>query len=515
MLRKSNKKSSKDSQPIPIKIPTTLSAEKLKRLKEFKPNQNDASGFALPNVKIQYSEPAVNLFQPVKNQTLTPRVSTPSQAKPVSTVQPKSVTPPAPVLAKVTKTYVTNEDILQQINLRLSQKQPKQPEINILNPETALPVPVKIISYKYYVEKPLPIPTTLTKTTKKPRTGSKRSLRKYLVAGMSVIALGILIGTGTSLGLNNTKPTNADAAVLGTIVDSVGESIEDSVYASWISDKNNTEFSPKDADLDNDGLTNYEEYTLDTNPVSMHTCNPSKTDSENIIELIDPKTCNSINTENDNEFSKFSQIINLDKLQQRLLENIQTQQESAKPVDEKSLLSIFGVSNFTDLDKISVTNLEQDAQNKDLKVKYLRLINRIDDYINKNRSYEIYDRDYETPVHAATYLQVSLKYNVPVKYLLAIARAESRFGTDRYTQSGKLTRPGEHRNIFSMGLTDSGSNITFKTWEDGVESAGKWWKRFDDRGVSVERRLKIYNPNGDYPTKIQGLANQIDTYINS
>jgi hypothetical protein len=116
-------------------------------------------------------------------------------------------------------------------------------------------------------------------------------------------------------------------------------------------------------------------------------------------------------------------------------------------------------------------------------------------------------------VHAGKYLEISLKYDIPLKYMLAIARTESRYGTDRYTNSGNLTRPGQHKNIFSIGLDDSGNNWTFKTWEEGMEAMGKWWKKFDEKGISVAKRLKIFNPNGDYPRKIELLANEIEKFL--
>jgi hypothetical protein len=418
-----------------------------------------------------------------------------------------------PVLTKVNQTKsARTEKILEQIDQRLETKTQQKKEYS--QPQE---VQVRIISYKYYPPKPqLPEPAISKVIKPKSPTKIKRSLRKKLTIMSMVVSMGILLGIAGLIFKNYYNPLNAnqaDAAVLG-VQDNTQN--DDSAYASWIESKNNSIFSPKDADLDNDGLTNYEEFILDTNPLSPNTCNPDKTDSQNLINLIDPKTCKPINTDDDTEFKKFNQVINVDKLKQQLDASIQTVSQSSAPaVDQSSLQSVFGVQNLSDIDNISVAAVQQENQNTDLKVKYLNLINKIDLYISKYRSYDTNDRDYATPVSGAEYLSVSLKYNIPLKYLLAIARAESRFGTDRFTQDGNPTRPGAHQNIFSLGLTDSGSNITFPTWYDGVVAMGKWWQNFDQKGVSIDRRLKIFNPNGDYPGKIDGLASQIDTFLNS
>lgn len=326
-----------------------------------------------------------------------------------------------------------------------------------------------------------------------------------------------LLGVGLGLGINhyqsywlNSVTQKADTQVLG-----VDDNTRDAEYEKWIKSNTSGVYSPKELDLDNDDLSNYEEYILGTDPLSIHTCSAQVTDMENILSLINPLSCEPMNLENEEEFEKFDKIINVADLQHKLMSSIAAEPLPEDSLDQNSLLSVFEVDNLNQIADVSIVNLEQESNRKTLKTKYLKLIDRIDAYIAKHRSFETYDRNYDVPVSGVKYLDVSLKYNIPVKYLLAIARAESRFGTDRYTLSGNLTRPGEHKNIFSMGLTDSGSNITFQTWDKGVESMGKWWQRFDQRNVSIARRLKIFNPNGDYPGKIQNMANQIEIFLNS
>ncbi|NJK70793.1 MAG: hypothetical protein HC932_00775 [Thermales bacterium] len=66
-----------------------------------------------------------------------------------------------------------------------------------------------------------------------------------------------------------------------------------------------------------------------------------------------------------------------------------------------------------------------------------------------------------------------------------------------------------------MGLDDSGNNIGFETWEKGVESFGRWYRRFDDAGVLDCNKWRIYNPNGDYCAHVEETANGIDYFLGS
>jgi hypothetical protein len=113
-------------------------------------------------------------------------------------------------------------------------------------------------------------------------------------------------------------------------------------------------------------------------------------------------------------------------------------------------------------------------------------------------------------------LEISEQSKVPLKYFLAIAKLESRFGTDKFDSNGNQTRPFRFKNIFSMGLDDSGGNISFANWTDGVKSFGKWYNRLIK--VSDCAKWKIYNPNIDasgqnYCQKVEKTASEIQAYL--
>lgn len=295
-------------------------------------------------------------------------------------------------------------------------------------------------------------------------------------------------------------------------------------YSLW-SQEVSGQFLEPESDEDQDDLSNFEEFLIGSNPLEKFTCDPTVSDSQNLFNLINPKTCEAIDLSNTEELELFSQVINLEKVNQGFMENLlnsksETSQEPTESATSSNpgatgLMGLFGITSYGQLNQITPESLEAEMNLKKQKQDYLKLISKIDKYIQKHRSYEVYDRNYAAPVHPATYLDVAIRYNVPLKYVLALARNESRFGTDRYTQNGNLTRPGQYQNIYSIGLTDGGSNLGFATWEEGVEAFGKWYTRFHQRGVSDCAKWRIYNPNGDYCQKVERLAAEIDIYLRS
>lgn len=286
-------------------------------------------------------------------------------------------------------------------------------------------------------------------------------------------------------------------------------------YKTWIESKNEGSFSEPGLDLDKDQLSNYEEFLISSNPISANTCDPKTSDSKNLFQLINPATCKPIDLKDENQAKLFGTLLSVSDSSQRFVESFVEDSKANSTVTNSSVLDLFGVKEYSEIDKITNESLDQKATQENLKKDYLKSIQKTKDYIDKYRSYETYDRNYDSPVHPAVYLEMSIKYGTPLKYMLAIARTESRFGTDRYTNSGALTRPGQFQNIYSMGLTDSGSNFGFMAWEEGVESFGKWYKKFQDRGVGDCNKWRIYNPNGDYCSKIENLAAEIEVFLKS
>jgi len=303
-------------------------------------------------------------------------------------------------------------------------------------------------------------------------------------------------------------------AVAGAYDSSEVQPVELTEYEQWSMDNFNT-VEDSSADWDDDGLTNFEEYLLGTDPTSKHTCDENSTDLDLLVNFVNPATCEAMDINSEDETSTFNTIISNADIRNKLIAlesgmGGQNEETAEQPV---GVLETFGVSNWDELNSINSANLAQEIDLNSQRQEYLRLIQKIDDYITEYRSYDVYDRDYAAPVHPAVYLETSVKYDVDLKYVLAIARLESRFGTDKYTNSGELTRPGAHQNVYSIGLDDSGNNNTFPSWEQGVTAFGRWYRRFDDAGVADCRKWRIYNPNGDYCAKVEAHATQIDAFL--
>jgi hypothetical protein len=142
-----------------------------------------------------------------------------------------------------------------------------------------------------------------------------------------------------------------------------------------------------------------------------------------------------------------------------------------------------------------------------------KLVQRIETYIRQNSSRESSDKWIGSLVSAEFYLETAIKYHVPIEQMLAVARSESRFGTDCYNSSGGITRICTYKNIFSIGLTES-SSIGFESWEAGVEAFGRLYQNRKNRGYSDCDIWSIYNPNGNYCGKILELASKISIELN-
>lgn len=155
-------------------------------------------------------------------------------------------------------------------------------------------------------------------------------------------------------------------------------------------------------------------------------------------------------------------------------------------------------------------NLNKTYQNDPEHTK--KLVERIGQYINDNKSRDLYDNGFASPVKAEFYLETAIKYHVPIDQMLAVARSESRFGTDCYTASGSMSRICNYKNVFSIGLTET-SSIGFTTWEAGVEAFGRLYQNRKDRGFDDCGIWRIYNPNGDYCSKILDLASKVRVYL--
>jgi hypothetical protein len=320
-----------------------------------------------------------------------------------------------------------------------------------------------------------------------------------------------------SLLLNQKVTNKAQGSVAGVIVKSVTKNNQPTdAYKSWIADKLGQYYGPEE-DFDTDQLSNEEEFIIGTDPKNEHTCNPDKTDAENLVELINPITCKLLDLSDEKSLEKFKKVVDFNAIKSKVFQS-DAKNPKTEIVSENtdSILKQFNIDSLESLNKQEFNNTKLKAEQEAIRAKQFTIdkINKINQYMKETRSLEPYDRNNPIPVNGAVYLEVALKYKAPLKYVLAVAQRESRFGTDAFDKDGNLTRPGKYKNIFSMGLDDEGNNVGFETWEKGVESFGRWYKRFNDRGFSDCSKWRIYNPNGDYCKAIEETASGIEAYLN-
>ena len=146
----------------------------------------------------------------------------------------------------------------------------------------------------------------------------------------------------------------------------------------------------ENGDFDGDGLTNKEEFLLQTKPNNIYSCSKNTSDSENLVNLTDPATCKPINIEDSLEYTKFNQIVNLEDIRKNLLEKNNFKKPNLEISKREDIRGVFAVNNYKDLDTLSTDKLKEKVKSlqNDLQkqISDLELIEKIRIYISKNRS---------------------------------------------------------------------------------------------------------------------------------
>lgn len=330
-----------------------------------------------------------------------------------------------------------------------------------------------------------------------------------MIAGVFIFLLGALL-------FGYIRYNNSDSTIIPQVAGvRDGGEYSQNPFDSWMLQKTGA-VTVRDEDTDGDGLTNYEEFLLGSDPSSEYSCDNEKKDVELVLEFVNPGTCNPVNLESELELQEFSDIVNVELIQQGFVESLAEVPEVAENSSGAvTVKEVFGATSLEELNGITeeTVNTEEEQKRIAQKAEYIELIRKVDAYMLQNRSLEPYDRNYDIPVTGAVYVQVAEQYDMPLKYVMAISQRESRFGTDRYDNNGFLTRPGQYENIVAMGLDDSGNNMSFGSWEGSLEALGKWYRRFDDAGVDDCRKWRIYNPNGDYCERINQVVAEFEYFM--
>jgi hypothetical protein len=169
-----------------------------------------------------------------------------------------------------------------------------------------------------------PTITSKKKLEKLSKTNKRSIIKKVRINKKNTsLALGLatmmIIGGVTFNNLSNAKIDSTDKVANAAEVAKKTELQQKmEAYSEWIKNSNNGQFIDPNIDSDKDGLTNYEEFVIGSNPFSAFSCNERINDSENLLNLINPSTCRGINLEDPNDVKTFGDIVNLPLLQTQI-----------------------------------------------------------------------------------------------------------------------------------------------------------------------------------------------------
>ena len=202
---------------------------------------------------------------------------------------------------------------------------------------------------------------TPEKKLKKLSKSNKRSIlknlrvnkRHVLVAGS--IATMMIIGGLTLSNLGNSKADNNEKianAAFNPIKSELNQKEE--AYSAWIKNLNKNTFIDANVDSDKDGLTNFEEFVIGSNPFNPNSCNENVSDQENLINLINPATCKGIDLESPADIKTFGDIINLPLIKTQ----IGTKKDIIESTNSSSAESESSVSSNTTPEEVLAQNSE-------------------------------------------------------------------------------------------------------------------------------------------------------------
>lgn len=279
---------------------------------------------------------------------------------------------------------------------------------------------------------------------------------------------------------------------------------EDQFFANWINIHFN-KLVDKTGDEDQDGLTNYEEFMLGSDPAKYSTCGNNQSDAQNLVNLFDFGTCKPIDINDPIQVAKISTVF---KIQQSrlVLENFSSSSQSLTSTQNNNLLSVFGVDS---LDKINISSSVSDK-----KEEYSVTIAKINNYIAVHRSLETKDRELLPPLSGAYYLDISLRYNIPIKYIVSVAENSSKFGTDQYDQNGAPNAILQSKNLIAM-KDGAGNLIKYNSWQESLEALGKWYQKISSTGAKDCDLWQAYDSASNYCQTIKTLAENFDANTSS
>jgi hypothetical protein len=188
-----------------------------------------------------------------------------------------------------------------------------------------------------------------------------------LAVSMAILAI-LVFGSGllaTNWSNNQFQVANADE---NSILSKSNNNFN--VYKSWVESSNNGIYSKPEEDIDNDKLSNFEEFLIRSNPITPYSCNAKITDIENLNNLINPATCKAIDLNNPEEINRFRQVIAIPSIDIEVEPNIDIKPDpKVLPRSEKPTKSNLKTQESKEKQeiKVEITSPKKETQKVEVK----------------------------------------------------------------------------------------------------------------------------------------------------
>jgi hypothetical protein len=236
-------------------------------------------------------------------------------------------------------------------------------------------------------------------------------------------------------------------------------------------------------DPDKDGLTNYQEYLLGSNPFNKYSCS-NQSDLELVIDLRNPNGCKEIDFEDSKEINKFFEVF-----------------KSSNVINEQ-------IKNFDPSinDDIPTGNIEPIKSQIDASV--------IEKYMLDSFSQKRNISSDKLPISAQDFIEISEKYSINISILLANS-APTEYGlrdvTSKINSEGNIEKTN---NVTRLGSLNSPA-YRFGNKKNSLITFALWYQYMKARSVPECKIVEILSNDIDECKNIQKHQEYIEKLLSN
>jgi hypothetical protein len=236
-------------------------------------------------------------------------------------------------------------------------------------------------------------------------------------------------------------------------------------------------------DPDKDGLTNYQEYLLGSNPFNKYSCS-NQSDLELVIDLRNPNGCKEIDFEDSKEINKFFEVF-----------------KSSNVINEQ-------IKNFDPSinDDIPTGNIEPIKSQIDASV--------IEKYMLDSFSQKRNISSDNLPISAQDFIEISEKYSINISILLANS-APTEYGlrdvTSKINSEGNIEKTN---NVTRLGSLNSPA-YRFGNKKNSLITFALWYQYMKARSVPECKIVEILSNDIDECKNIQKHQEYIEKLLSN